>query len=388
MSDAYLIFFFIRALFTSVCIGIVIQFCLVLRGVGVSFAARAGLCLIAILLALAFFFSRVIEGNSFWLKAMSFLGTFWSALMFHVIVAWILTGIFCLLNWWFRWFVITAENRARWRYRCCMGIIGTALFMCVAGWINAQFPTVREEKIYAPEEVAPLRIVALSDLHLGRLASVDYLARIVDKIEPLSSDIVFFVGDILEYDFDHSEADALAAILQRLKPRLGLWGVMGNHEYIGEPESNKQSLNRMGIHMLIDQWAELDANEGLGNGGKILLIGRNDRHAGRLPVQEAIKDAPEDALKIMLDHQPYKLEESEEAGVFLQLSGHTHNGQFFPLNFVVAKFFEHSYGYSRRGQTHYWVTAGVGSWGARIRTSGRPEIVLIDLVAQEQASSR
>ncbi|MCL2075419.1 MAG: metallophosphoesterase [Betaproteobacteria bacterium] len=390
MVDTYIIFLFIRAAFISVCIGIVVHFCVVLRGVGFSLAARIGVCLVAVLLSLAFIFARMIEGNSFWLKAMTFFGTFWSAFMLHAIMAWVLVGVFWLFNRPFRWLVVTNENRARWRYRFSMGIIGAAFFVCVAGWINAQFIVVREEKIYAPEGITPLRIVLLSDLHLGRLASVNYLAGIVDKIEPLSPDIVFFVGDILEYDLDYSEGDALAALLQRLKPRLGIWGVMGNHEYIGDSKRNKQLFDQMGIRILIDQWAELEVNEGQGDGGKILLIGRNDRHdrhAGRLPIPEVIKDAPKDALKILLDHQPYKLEEAEEAGVFLQLSGHTHNGQFFPINFVVPSIFEHAHGYYRRGQTHYRVTAGAGSWGARIRTTGRPEIVVIDLIAHDKEYS-
>ncbi|MDR1849941.1 MAG: hypothetical protein LBQ75_07865, partial [Zoogloeaceae bacterium] len=125
---------------------------------------------------------------------------------------------------------------------------------------------------------------------------------------------------------------------------------------------------------------------------KILLIGRNDRFvergsAGqtRPTIPEIIADVPEedrDAVKILLDHQPFNLGAAEEAGVFLQLSGHTHNGQLLPFNLVVVMLFENSHGYSRRGQTHYWVSSGVGSWGARIRTTGRPEIVLIDLVPE------
>jgi len=383
MSNAYLIFFFIRAIFISVAIGMVIHFCVVLRGVGVSLLLRVGICIAAILLTLAFFFVRVTEGSSFWLTAMAFIGTSWSAFMFHALLLWMLTGVLWLLNRAFRLLVVPAENRARWRYRWGMGIIGLAFLACVAGGINAQFPLVREGKITAPEWVAPLRMVVLSDLHIGRLASVDYLAKLVDKIEPLAPDIVFFLGDILEYDLDHSEAAALAAVMQRLQPRLGIWGAMGNHEYMGDLEKNEQLLQRMGVNMLIDRWVELDVSEGEGQGGKILLIGRDDKHVGRLPLQRVIENAPAGVPKILLDHSPVKLEEAEKAGVFLQLSGHTHNGQFFPLNFALALFFENSHGYSRRGDTHYWVSSGAGTWGARIRTSGRPEIVMIDLVGSE-----
>ena len=104
-------------------------------------------------------------------------------------------------------------------------------------------------------------------------------------------------------------------------------------------------------------------------------------------MQKIIENVPiedKDALKILLEHQPDDLEGAEKAGVFLQLSGHSHNGQFFPLNFIVPFLFENAYGYYRRGQTHYWVTSGVGAWGPRIRTSGRSEIMLIDLIPQSK----
>ncbi|MCL1824894.1 MAG: metallophosphoesterase [Betaproteobacteria bacterium] len=305
--------------------------------------------------------------------------------MFHALLAWVLLSIFRLFNRYFRWLVIAKEDRVRWRHRSCAGIAVAALVMCFAGWVNMQYPVVREAKLPVPANVAPLRIVALSDLHLGRLASDGFLSGVVDQIEPLSPDIVVLLGDIIEHDFDPSDVPAEAAVLQRLKPRLGIWGVMGNHEYIGGKGAlNKKWLNQIGIRPLIDQWELLGEKPG----EKILLIGRRDRSAGRKPVQKVIANVPEKdrgALKILLDHQPTDLEGAEKAGVFLQLSGHSHNGQFFPLNFIVPFLFENAYGYYRRGETHYWVTSGVGAWGPRIRTSGRPEIMLIDLVPQPEA---
>ncbi|MDR2014369.1 MAG: metallophosphoesterase [Azoarcus sp.] len=358
------------------------RFYFALRGPGISRAARISLCLLAVALSLVFPVTRAIDGNAFWIKALSFAGHFWFAFMYHAALVWALLCIFRLFNRRFRWLVIAEEERVRWRHRSCAGIAVAAVVMCIVGWINMQYPVVREEKLAVPAGVAPLRIAALSDLHLGRLASVGFLSGVVDLIEPLSPDIVLFLGDTLEHDFAPSEAQAIAGVLQRLKPRLGIWGVMGNHEYLEERGAlSKRLLNQVGIHTLIDQWVMLgeESNE------KILLIGRRDRFVGRKPVQKVIADVSEedkDALKILLDHQPTDLEGAEKAGVFLQLSGHSHNGQFFPLNFIVPFLFENAYGYYRRGQTQYWVTSGVGAWGPRIRTSGRPEIMLIDLVPQ------
>ncbi|MDR2208921.1 MAG: metallophosphoesterase [Azoarcus sp.] len=359
-----------------------------LRGPGVSRGVRIGFSLLAVALSLAYFVAREISGNTFWVKGVLFAGHFWFAFVYHALLAWVLFNVFRLFNRRFRWFVVAKEDLARWRHRSCAGITVTALVICIAGWINMQYPVVREERLSVPAGTAPLRIVALSDLHLGRLASAGFLSSVVDRIEPLSPDIVLFLGDILETDFDPSDAQAAAAVLQRLKPRLGVWGVMGNHEYLKDKDAqNKALLNQIGIRTLIDQWEVL----GKEPDEKILLIGRRDRRAGRKSVQKVIENVPEadkGALKILLDHQPSDLEGAEKAGVFLQLSGHSHNGQFFPLNFVVPFFFENAYGYYRRGQTHYWVSSGAGAWGPRIRTSGRPEIMLIDLVPQPDGQAQ
>lgn len=359
-----------------------------LRGPGMSRARRVGICLPVVALALAFPASRLIEGNGFGVKALTFAGTFSLSIMLHAVLVWALVDVFRLFNRCFHWLVIAPAQRVQWRHRCCAGIAGAALLLSCAGFINTQYPMVREVKLPAPAGTAPLRIVLVSDVHLGRLASPEFFAGVVDQIVPLSPDLVLFAGDILEYDFDPADAGALAAALQRLKPRLGIWSVTGNHEYIGGRGGLSRSLLRqIGMGLLVDQWAAV----GEAPGEKLLLIGRDDRSAGyttghpRKALREIIADAPKDGrLKILLDHQPFRLEEAEAAGIYLQVSGHTHNGQLFPVNWLVAMLFENAHGHSVRGGTHYWVTSGVGTWGPRVRTSGRAEIVQIDLVPQAQ----
>ena len=384
MSNFPIIIKIVKGLYIAFNVGIIARLYFALRGPGVSQLVRVGLCLVAVVLSLASPIERGIAGNAPWLNAVAVAGGFWFAFMYHALMAWALLYIFQLLNRRFRWLVIAEEARVRWRHRCCAGIALASLAMCAAGWVNMQYPVVRQEEQSVPAIVEPLRVVALSDLHLGRLASVDFLSNVVDQIVPLSPDIVLFLGDVLEYDFDPSEAPAVAAVLQRLKPRLGIWGVMGNHEYIDRKgKLNEQLLNQVGIRTLIDQWKLLGERPG----EKILLIGRKDRSWGRKPLEEVIANVPEedkDALKILLDHQPTDLKGAEKAGVHLQLSGHSHNGQFFPLNFVVPFLYENAYGHYARGQTHYWVTSGVGAWGPRVRTTGRPEIMLFDLIPRSE----
>ena len=390
---------YVQGLYIAVNVAFIVRIFFALRGPGIPWAARIGICLLAVALSLTFPIARGLDGNEPWIREITVVGFFWFAFMYHALLAWALLTVFRLFNWRFRWLVIAKEDRVRWRHRSCAGIAAASLVMCAAGWINSQFPVVREVKLPAPEGVAPLRIVALSDLHLGRLASTRFFFDVVRRVEPLSPDIVLFLGDILEHDYDPFVTPVMATILQQLEPRLGIWGVMGNHEYIkGRGELNREVLNEMGIRTLIDQWALLGEKPG----EKILLIGRRDRSMGRKHISDVIANVPEkdrDALKILLDHQPDlnwgalkvlpdappNLKRAEDEGIYLQLSGHTHRGQFFPVNFIVSILFENAYGYEKRGQTHFWATSGVGAWGPRVRLTGRPEILMIDLVPQPGA---
>ena len=382
------IFTLIKSLYFLVNAGLVVCLFFALRGEGVPKALRWGACGITVAFSLAYPVSRYIDGNGWGVRGLTFIGTFWLSLVLHGLLAWLALGVFRLLNRRWRWFAFAPERAAHWRHLACAGIAGVALLVSTVGWINTLHPAVRVVKLTAPAGVAPLRIVALSDTHLGRLASPEYFGKIVDLIEPLAPDIVLFAGDIIEYDYDPSEVEATAAALRRLRPRLGIWGVFGNHEYIGGRGAlSGQLLDRIGIRILIDQWAEMETAPGQ----KLLLIGRDDLSIERFmdrrrkTLGELLADAPQgDHLKILLDHQPFHLEEAEAAGVFLQISGHTHNGQLFPFNGLVAAIYENAYGHSRRGQTNYWVTSGAGTWGPSVRTTGRPEILLIDVAAGEK----
>ncbi|MDR3087136.1 MAG: metallophosphoesterase, partial [Azoarcus sp.] len=225
------IFSIIKGFYVVINIGLIVRLYFALRGAGIPNAARLGACLLAIALSLSFPISRMIEGNGFWAKTFTFTGTFWLAFVLHAVLVWALIGIFRFFNQRFHWLVITPARQTVWQYRSCMGIVGVALLVNLAGWVNVQYPMVREVKLPAPAGTAPLRIVLLSDTHLGRLASPAFFNKVIDRIEPLSPDIVLFAGDIIEYDYDPEDVEATAAALRRLEPRLGIWGVTGNHEY-------------------------------------------------------------------------------------------------------------------------------------------------------------
>jgi hypothetical protein len=120
------------------------------------------------------------------------------------------------------------------------------------------------------------------------------------------------------------------------------------------------------------------------------VVGRKDRTAyrfgrdGRLPLQEILDKGGVDRnlFLILLDHQPLHLEEAQQAGIDLQLSGHTHAGQLFPLNLINKLVYEKNWGYLKKGATHYYISCGVGTWGPAVRTGSVPEIVEIRVVSK------
>jgi predicted MPP superfamily phosphohydrolase len=343
-------------------------------------AWRIALCLVAAAAALAYpalrFFAP--EGNGLAVRAIDFIGTFWLSIMLYALFFWLLAGIFAALNQYFGWFPALAH----WPHARHAGlafVAGGALIVSLLGYANTQAPVVRKLSFTAPPGALshPVRIAALSDTHLGRLVSPAYFDGLVDKMLPFKPDLVLFAGDILD-DYEGYDAAAVKKSLARLAPPLGVWGVLGNHEYIaGNAKKSLELLGASGIRILHDQAAPA---------GELLLIGRDDasasRFAGRkrLPIADILKNAPtKKGLRILLDHQPWHLEDAQNNGIFLQLSGHTHKGQLWPFNFVVDALYECAYGLCQKGGTHYFVSSGAGTWGPRVRTSGRAEILEITL---------
>jgi hypothetical protein len=168
----------------------------------------------------------------------------------------------------------------------------------------------------------------------------------------------------------------MTGVFRGLRSRLGIYSVLGNHESYGNLERNLSYLRKWGVTVLQDEAVLVDDS--------FWLLGRRDptalrRGEARLPIEEIMKSSGVDAGRplILLDHQPVGLGEAERAGIDLQLSGHTHAGQLFPLNIINKLIYEQNWGSLVKGRTQYYVSCGVGTWGPPVRTGSVPEIVLI-----------
>lgn len=216
------------------------------------------------------------------------------------------------------------------------------------------------------------KIVLLSDLHLGYHNRREEFARWVDLINAEQPDLILIGGDIIDISVRPLLEEGMAAEFHRLKAPV--YACLGNHEYYsGEPKAQK-FYDAAGITLLRDSVATADG---------INIVGRDDKtNPRRLPLRQLMAHANPQNFTILLDHQPYHLEEAEAAGVDFQFSGHTHDGQVWPISWITRMMYEQSFGYLKKGHTEYYVTSGMGIWGAKFRIGTRSEYVVATLRQQ------
>jgi len=309
-----------------------------------------------------------------------FIGAFYLALMVHLLLLVLFVDIVRLGNKFLHYFPSRITEHAQKAGQIAFFAVGvTALMIVVGGIVNALYLRVRTLDLAVDKsagEVRALNIVLVSDIHLGTIVRSSRLEKIVERINELKPDLVLMPGDIADEDISPPEAKKMAAVLQKLQARYGVFSATGNHEYYGGLERNLAYLRQGKVMVLMDEAVKV--------GNSFYVIGRKDltaRQFGerRKPLAKILESVDSQLPLILLDHQPVHLEEAEQNGIDLQLSGHTHNGQLFPLNLINKFFYEDNWGYLRKGKTQYYVSCGVGTWGPSMRTASVPEIVQIKL---------
>lgn len=222
------------------------------------------------------------------------------------------------------------------------------------------------------ENSPTLKIVAVSDIHLGYGTDKSMLKGYVERINALRPDLILIGGDLIDNSIVPLRAERMDEELSRLKAPLGIYMVPGNHEYISGIEASIDFIRQTPITLLRDTVVMLP------NG--IQLVGRDDRHNNRRQsLEELTANLDPSRPVILLDHQPYHLEQTEEAGVDLQFSGHTHHGQIWPLSILTDYLFELSYGHKQLGNSHIYVSSGLSLWGPPFRIGTDSELVVFDI---------
>lgn len=331
----------------------------------------------------------------FWVLTLSFLFGRFSHKFLPAVVYETMTvvGSYWLAFMWYFLLVITALDLLRMLERPLQLIpmeikrgltpfLGLTVFILVVGIVsygtwNARHPRVNHYDLTINKQAGSLKqlhVVMVSDIHLGTVVHNDTLTKMVKTVNELEPDLILFAGDVFEENIKASEKQQVSDNFRKLSAPYGVYGVMGNHEYIGgNADETIKYLGDSGVKVLRDSVEAI--------AGSFYLIGRDDMSGARFNGAtrqdlESLMQGVDHALPILLmDHQPSQLDEPVQQGVDLQLSGHTHAGQLFPIRFITRRIFEDDWGFLRKGDFQLIVSSGYGTWGPPIRLGNTPEVV-------------
>lgn len=256
--------------------------------------------------------------------------------------------------------------------------LGLAIILtAIALFQGTRPPVVSRHTVQLPHLPAALngkRLVMLSDLHLGSQFGPKWLDKRAAQVEALKPDIVVLVGDIFE---GHGPPDnGLEAVFKRLRAPLGVYAVTGNHEFYGDTATAIAMSKRAGVVWLRDQIKEIAP--GLIVAGVDDLSVKHRREKARDQITPLLSGHTDNAI-ILLSHSPTQVEQAAANGAGLMLSGHTHNGQIWPFNYLVEKFFPYITGHYQVDEMTLLVGRGTGLWGPRMRLWQPGEIIEVTL---------
>jgi len=305
------------------------------------------------------------------------IGSFWLAMMLYLGIAVFLIDLVRIANYFFHFLPPFTPLM---KFRLGLGVFGLASVIVIAGHINALWINVREIPLAIAKPVSggkEVKVLMASDLHLGALIGERREKRLLEIVQEQKPDLVLLCGDLVDGEIAPVLRKNLGRHIQEIQTPLGVYAISGNHEYIGGIDKTLPYLQSINIRVLLDEVVTLP------NG--IQLVGRNDYSGrgfsgnGRKELTELMVDVDRTKPVIVMNHQPYHLEEASKEQVDLHLSGHTHHGQLWPVNFVTKAIFELSWGYMKKENTHFYVSSGFGSWGPSVRVGNRPEVVIFKL---------
>jgi predicted MPP superfamily phosphohydrolase len=268
-----------------------------------------------------------------------------------------------------------------------MLFIGTVFVSCtivIIGIIITSNPVVKKIDIKIDKKVNnknPLTIAMASDIHLGNIVGRKKFQSLADTINSLKPDIVLFTGDFIDRTLDSLIEDDIGGLIESIHSKYGIYAVTGNHEYFSGVSKTVNFMKKHKINVLLDESIEIDKS--------LLLVGREDKNVNRFTgkqrktLAELLHGKRTELPVIVMDHQPSAINESVKNMADLHLSGHTHNGQLWPINHITNAIFEVSCGYAKIENTHIYVSKGYGTWGPPVRTTGRPEIVFLKIAFKE-----
>lgn len=240
-------------------------------------------------------------------------------------------------------------------------------------WNAEELKTTKYEMKMAnlPSAWQGKRAVWVSDVHLDQVHEVEYSKKIVSVIEKENPDIVFIGGDL--YDGTKVDEDAVIAPFKDLKPRDGIYFITGNHEEFGDKTHFVNAVSKAGIKVLNNEMVKIDG---------VNIIGVDDHDSTQSSTFEntlSNLNIEKDVPTILLKHRPPELDIAEKFGIAMQISGHTHKAQMYPLSYISKLVYKgYDYGQKQYGSMQVYTSSGIGTWGPPLRVGSKSEILVFD----------
>lgn len=337
------------------------------------------------LLAFAYVIGRFTERSGAMALAEPFvkIGSWWLGAMVYLTLLFLLADLLRGVNGLFNISEIFKFNWASEKGKTVTAIVyALSAVILIGGYMSARIPTINRVEFQLNKTVPneKQKVVLVSDIHLGMMISNGKLNKMVQLVNNENADLVLLAGDIFDEDLGPVIQNNMGDLLKNLRAKHGVFAVLGNHEFYGNAAAAHEYLKNHNITVLHDSVATLP------NG--IAVVGREDITAERMydkkrkTLTELLENVDTENPVFVLDHQPYNLAEVAEHSVDLQVSGHTHNGQMWPFNYITGAMFEISKGYGKIKDTHFFVSSGYGTWGPPIRTNSRSEIVVMEILGR------
>lgn len=264
-------------------------------------------------------------------------------------------------------------------YRRGIVALAASVMLSFYGMYNAKNTIITTYDIEIDKDFRDKTLMVVSDIHLGTIVSKTDLTKLSNHADAINPDGIILLGDIFDENTTQDEVDYAMKMFSTLTAKYPIYFVEGNHE-IGfqgrSPLKEFDLVNRLkdsGVNVLLDEAVILD---------DIYLIGRKDYVVKkRSTIEEITNNLDNDKPLVLLDHQPKNYDYNAKIGIDLQLSGHTHAGQIFPLNYLyeLINVNDMNYGIIKDGDFHAIVSSGMGGWGYSMRTAGHSEIVVVNL---------
>ena len=278
-----------------------------------------------------------------------------------------------------------SEERRLFLSRATAGgaMLVTGGFVGYGAWSAFNPPAVTDVTVRLPglpKALDGFTIVQMSDIHVGPVIQRRFMDAVVAQCNALKPDLVCITGALV--DGSVKELGYSVSALSNLRSRYGSYFVTGNHEYYSGDEEWAEALERMGLTVLRNRHVRIGEQS-----ASFDLVGVDDwgaRRSGfdrRYDLEAALAGREAERAAVLLAHQPSNWREAAKAGIGLQLSGHTHGGQFFPFTLAISAIWEHDAGHFEENGRHIYVSRGTGFWGPPVRVAAPPEIVRVTLLS-------